>query len=609
MTRCFDFLVSFILICLLNIAFGFATPLESEKERLNPASALRRSFEEEGNISSINSSVSRNLLVTEHCPSELDSTGHSADSIPDLLGERLSIIIDSWHLAPGSGRKHFHPFLESLRGHITKLYGEFNAYAFLKKEFDDLRSSGLLATTAEIQNGVKSKYIPGYGAKETKSVVAHLSFQRLLKDYTDGACAEKNSLPMEWALGTSENGETKLSFLNVNAIPVQLQENGDLRVVAEESLPRWSLMRQVNKKFFENNRFIHKVKISKGIVPTDRREFLSQRSYFEVSSDIFDCTFDYYSSCALHKETEAERVCSGWGQRCGIQTLIAITDEVSTSAANSSSATHIFYSISRRVGVLATSPFMKESALERRFRQRVRSANSSLRSAAKLSESEAVSITELLRANRDYVPSPGDAQDLITYLISILTWFAEWIVSNPHWALRTWIYISLQLRNYARGRDHRETSCDEAVFSSVFKRGMLITPAVVGLVPIMVGLALAQKLEATQAGVLAMGHGVTTYHGFSDPDAEDDLFRKGVTVHMTIEYHSDTGFESLKVEYFIALLVASALLLFSCIPIIYVTGIVYFGRLRGKVEKDMSQNSGWTDTESSVTDDELDLFR
>ena len=82
--------------------------------------------------------------------------------------------------------------------------------------------------------------------------------------------------------------------------------------------------------------------------------------------------------------------------------------------------------------------------------------------------------------------------------------------------------------------------------------------------------------------MFAMGYAVTTYDGYFDPDPKDDLLTKGMTVHMTFFYQRDTAFESLMTEYFVALCVASTLLFFSCVPIIYVTSMKYLEYRRRK---------------------------
>ena len=146
------------------------------------------------------------------------------------------------------------------------------------------------------------------------------------------------------------------------------------------------------------------------------------------------------------------------------------------------------------------------------------------------SNSEAISGIHSLQGNRSYVPFPGEAQDLFTFLVSMLTWFAEWIASDPLWAMRVWRCI---FRNLTSSTSSERDNCERSVFSMIPKRCLLIIPAIAGVVPIIVGRALGLRLEGTEGGALAMGCARTTHDGLTDPNAVDDLFRKGFTMRIT----------------------------------------------------------------------------
>ena len=288
-----------------------------------------------------------------------------------------------------------------------------------------------------------------------------------------------------------------------------------------------------------------------------------------------------------------------------MQDLFPITENASQRVA-SPLVTHLLYTVTRRDGVLATNSTMEKDVLVEKLLQREASSGPSLDSAAKLSGTEAYSTVDSVRANLNHLPGPVEPQDLITFFISVLTWFAEWIVSNPIWALRVWIYIFLRAFSCSKDeRSQRTSTYRKLVFSKISKRWLLITPALIGLIPIAVGLVLAYRLETSEAGVFAMGHAVTTYDGYFDPDPKDDLLRKGVTIHMTYRYQSDTGFDNLLTEYLIALCIASTLLLFSSIPLVYVTYVKYIASRRDKRIACLLAQSEKIDEMSTFGDEEL----
>ena len=77
-----------------------------------------------------------------------------------------------------------------------------------------------------------------------------------------------------------------------------------------------------------------------------------------------------------------------------------------------------------------------------------------------------------------------------------------------------------------------------------------------------------------------MGRAMSFYDGFLDMSTERDLFDDAVSFDMAVVYTENRGFENLKTEYFVATCIAAALLIFSCIPILYVVSVKYLGGQR-----------------------------
>ena len=356
--------------------------------------------------------------------------------------------------------------------------------------------------------------------------------------------------------------------IDVNAAPAQLLKDGALRIVAGNGLLKRPLMQQVNRELFRRNKFERKVNAAKESRSAD---IAIKRHYYEIPDDAYNCAADHVVLRSLAKEAEHAGICSGWSRKCGAQGIIPITGDAFLGAAYG--ATHILLSISRHVGALNANSSMEAPIIADKLMQRLNSYLPSLLSASQLSKNEAFSISESLRANRNYVPSPGEAQSVLAFLISALTWFAEWIVSNPVRALQVGGCIILRLHDWFRASNDRAGAYRRAIVSKLYKRRLLIIPAIVGLIPIAVGCSFARGLEDAESGALAMGFAISTHDGRYDPNPADDLFKKGASVHLTLLCQKGTASENLETEYLIALWIASILLLFSCVPIIYAAGI------------------------------------
>ena len=566
----------------LTLTVGFAS-LQRNAGEVQFVATEDLSLRDSNNTFTFNAPKTRVLRVADDCPVNMSVLAFSNTtdvSLVDFLGMYQASIIDFWYLAASSGRESLQPYLKAWDGQILKQYGRYDAFSYFNDTFSDVGRSGLSISMREFEfsGTTNDTELSEYGAREHKYVVANFRFQRLRRDYAEEMCAERNALPMDWLLKTPSREGSRSKFIQVNAIPVQLLEDGSFRVVHEEGFPRWSLMQQANKEFFMRNRFVHKVetprtKLAPFGLKTSLREILH---YQEVSEELFNCTADYFDYCATKKEAEEAGVCSRWGQKCGIQDLIALDNKELRNVANTTSASHILYVIGRDIGIRNVNSTLDDDDVEGSLKESRRNAISSFLSALKFAASDAAALTNSLQTNRKYVPNPGGSQEFIIFLISVLTWFAEWIVSNPVWALRVWIYIVLRRLDSLGGKhSHQVAREGPIVFSRTFKRCLLIIPAIVGLVPIVAGVLFAYRLEQTHAGVLALGYAVSTYEGLLDMNTESDVANEGVSLEMILMYTRNRGFENLKTEYLVALCIASVLLVFSCIPVLYVVSAKY----------------------------------
>ena len=291
-----------VFIAVFSLSIGRIPP---SVPRIQKEFAKELSNEQNRKSAVSNVSISQNIRVDE-CPSHISYSEEILNGISDVLWERLRYIIGSWHLTPNTGRVHYHRNLAFLQDEDPTRDAKFDTYTFLERNFYELASSGLLEITRKTVKSSTARNTDTieYGVVNQRDLVTEVSFQRLFRDYSNGVCAERSSLPMKWQLSTRSGGKENRKPLEVNAIPVQLLENGTFRVVTEEGFPRWSLVKPVNQEFFKTNKFDHKVAVDTWNETRNHGEFVARQAqhYFEVPDEMYHCIFNCTRVCDEYKE-------------------------------------------------------------------------------------------------------------------------------------------------------------------------------------------------------------------------------------------------------------------------------------------------------------------
>ena len=192
---------------------------------------------------------------------------------------------------------------------------------------------------------------------------------------------------------------------------------------------------------------------------------------------------------------------------------------------------------------------------------------------------EAQALNRNLRNSNNYEPPLEPAATTLTYLLVVLKWVAKWIVSSPCWAFRIYHLLvskALTKTKWKNVNDFVATAREARLLKNIWKRCILIIPALIGFKPIVVGYIVELKRHKALAGVLSYGYKKNRYLGVDDPSAISEPLSSGTSFGYVFSYEEDSGFVSMKTVCLAAVIVAAFLLLFSLIPLL----IISFGRLR-----------------------------
>ena len=220
----------------LILAVGFASSLpDADEADVESEDALNT---ETNNASTIVASKTRVSRIADDCPvntSVLPSSNTTDVSLVDLLGMCQTAAIEFWRVGASSFRTCLQPCLKAWEDRMLQQCGQCDAFSCFSDTFSDLGRSGLsfYLRELELSDIMHDAKLSERGAKERRSVLAHFRFRRLLRDYPEWNCAERNALPMTWLLSASSREGSRSRRIDVNAIPLQLLEDGSCRIEIE----------------------------------------------------------------------------------------------------------------------------------------------------------------------------------------------------------------------------------------------------------------------------------------------------------------------------------------------------------------------------------------
>ena len=162
--------------------------------------------------------------------------------------------------------------------------------------------------------------------------------------------------------------------------------------------------------------------------------------YYELSNNTYECTLRYSVECSMRERFGESKMCTNWGSRCGLDDLVTI----SGATEEKTNITHVLYALGRFSGVILASTSSLTSEEQERVARGKRNALIHNDEKIRIAEREAAFQTNNLRTGRDYVPELEEKQDVLTFLIAVGSWAAEFLVSSPFWAAKVWWLVIIR---------------------------------------------------------------------------------------------------------------------------------------------------------------------
>lgn len=461
-----------------------------------------------------------------------------------------------------SGSMDVKTLLEKTAESVKKKREISTVYDFHRHQFESAGRNGIFNTL--IEEDYEDPFSNEASKTRKISISMDMSDSEFYSALTLGrsglaTCPLSAAWPLQW-LVSSKNSEKALS-INVMAVPIDILEDGSYRLPSTPEKVSLEVLAKTNQVFFEQNGWTMKERVQESTTSKTSRitGFKRVTEFFlqVPNEDTLNCSASYFlRECGLFSSTKREQLCSRWQRLCGVKTTVKLDKPTRESH------THIAYIPAKLFGGDLD---LDKDAEKRRYYETIRAHDIARGSAIGLSRVALANMFDRMQTSEIvYVPQLRPKQDSLTVTVVVLVWFSEWIFGAIYFL--GWLRELFVNRSCFVGAPTTVFSYKEMTIK--FRRGCFVmVPAVVGYVPLLLGLAHASSRHNAVVGIMGVSWSKTSYRAFvtSEPSFDEN---RGRVLSMVAQYVERSQFSNFYSVYLPTACIITLLMLFSVCVIV-----------------------------------------
>ena len=559
-----------------QVVYDISQPAQGSVLQSDPSILPQNEYTaiESTSLSSERKLASREVLFDPRCAEQMPNISRPGDVLSPLIARVNELLIPA--VDDSSGGENLSSELRDFIGFTKSKKSRYSSVLdTIKSNFEFAAERGIFYRIDNFRQTPEETYVPYKASRYVQGLMRFSLADWHHEATTDvlgkiAPCPLRGGLPVFWNL---TDGFRDSFELNLVAVRAKLKQDGTFFISSSVG-PSVLEVVLASKKFLQENRWnVTKVPLlSEDSLPSGRKQdpvsgkelrFDLYFYPFKVQRDQLACIRSIVLQCQDFSKVSYTSLCSDWGTRCGVQSAVELEPY------NENNDTHVLY-LPSKVFEWSLSP--SSSLIERsKYVESLKNYFSSREQAQKRCEDKAIEVTEMLEpSERQLLPRLEAEQDFLTFVVIVLIFFSEWVLSISFMAGKLRKHLGaiklLFWRNDGAMHTRQRFQNLEAYAKTNkrFKQTCALTiPAITGYVPLVLGLVQAARRKNAVVGLLAFGWSSRNYRGLSEEVLTTNLLAGARSIAGAFRYTEYSKFDNLFEPYLIATCVATVLMAYS----------------------------------------------